>query len=147
MVQECDVPLSPISYQHTRLLCLLESFSIAVSSSFLLLKLLFTLYISCLFSSPKYPSIWDSSHLISFKIPSALPAPGAQGRLFQLALGALKQRPAPPIHFGKSLLWGSGSVVLQRMLMGRASGAVPCSQKPVPGAPPYHVCEWNGICN
>lgn len=129
--------LNPISYQRTRgcCVCLVESFSIAISSLFLLLKLLFVLYISCPFSSPRYSSICNCSYLIFFEIPFALPAsPG------QAIPGARGQCPSPPNSFGKSLLGGSDSsrCMLQRMLMGRGTGGVG-SSSPQPKITPMHI--------
>ena len=95
--------LNPISYQHTRgcrLLSLVESFSIAISSLFLLLKLLFVLYISCPFAFTRYSSTCNYSYLIFHEIPFALPAPTSPGQAIPACCGSIRV-----VSFPTSQLW------------------------------------------
>lgn len=106
------------------LLCLVESFSIAIRSFFLLLKLLFTIYSA--HSPPRgtHPSVTTALHFPCnpFCPPCTRKPRTGYSSLLQGHSGSV----LPHLSFGKSLLRvnESNGYVLQRMLMGRGTGGV-----------------------
>lgn len=121
-----------------RLLSLVESFSIAIGSLFLLLKLLFVLYIPCSFPSPRFSSICDCSYLIFYENPFALPVPTSPGQAIpwavlhhQLVLERAFSEEVTAAGVSFTGCWWGGGFLVQ--------GAIPRSQNSPQHA---HLAWW-----